>query len=635
MIAGITLLGLLGPGQAADRPLRDVTFLSISDTHYDAYENEDRNARVRETVLQMNAIAGTPWPRELGGDPIPRPRGVVVLGDLIDDGDRMFEGKVQGPRQWAFFLADFGLDGTDGLLRYPVFEGWGNHDGPPEGRDRFGFSLQAELKKRNALRLKKGLVTNLSANGLHYSWDWDDVHFVQLNLYPADRQHEKVKYSAAWHDPQGSLSFLREDVARHVGTSGRPVALLSHCGFDTDWWPPEDWKAVYEAMKPYNVILYLYGHTGTKVHAWAPEGESRRWLCINDGHGDVGFFVIRIRGDRMRFAYRCRPKEEWEWRFAQEVDLPRTAPLLRPSGPRMKWADSSRGRPFSKDPSVVRFRDRYWMYYSIPPYGDGRPGDGWAIGIATSRDLVSWEKAGEILPEQEVERKGICAPGAIVLEGKIHLFYQSYGSGPKDAICHAVSEDGLRFARDATNPVFRPSGGWTVGRAIDAEAFPVGDRLLLYYATRDPTMRVQMLGVAEADLQSGFGRDAWKPIADGPILKPELDWEKRCIEAPTVCRRGDTLYMFYAGGYNNEPQQIGVASSRDGIVWKRLSDRPFLPSGPPGSWNESESGHPGVFVDADGTTWLFHQGNNDRGKTWYLSRVRIGWKEGAPVVEGD
>ena len=30
------------------------------------------------------------------------------------------------------FAADFGLDGTDGLLKFPAFEGWGNHDGPPE-----------------------------------------------------------------------------------------------------------------------------------------------------------------------------------------------------------------------------------------------------------------------------------------------------------------------------------------------------------------------------------------------------------------------------------------------------------------------------------------------------------------------
>lgn len=300
--------------------------------------------------------------------------------------------------------------------------------------------------------------------------------------------------------------------------------------------------------------------------------------------------------------------------------------------PPMHWADESRGRPFAKDPSVVYYKDRYLMYYSIPPYGDKRPNDGWAIGVAESRDLTHWKKVTELLPEQEPERKGLCAPGAWIHAGRLHLFYQTYGNGPKDAICHAWSTDGVNFTRNPTNPIFAPQGEWTVGRAIDAEVFPVGDRLLLYFATRDPGMKIQMLGVAAAPLASDYRREHWRQLVDGPILKPELPWERRCIEAATILRRGDTLWMFYAGGYNNEPQQIGVATSRDGVTWTRFSDEPFLPNGSPESWNASESGHPGVFVDRDGRTHLFFQGNRDKGRTWYLSRVEIGWPEGRPTV---
>ena len=50
-------------------------------------------------------------------------------------------------------------------------------------------------------------------------------------------------------------------------------------------------------------------------------------------------------------------------------------------------------------------------------------------------------------------------------------------------------------------------------------------------------------------------------------------------------------------------------------------------------WNSSESGHPGLFVDDDGETYMFFQGNNDHGKTWYLSWVKIGWKDGKPYVK--
>lgn len=301
--------------------------------------------------------------------------------------------------------------------------------------------------------------------------------------------------------------------------------------------------------------------------------------------------------------------------------------------PPMKWGDVSRlGRPFSKDPSVIRFQGRYLLYYSLPPFPDKRPGNGWAMGVAASSDLVRWTKIGEILPEAEYESKGLCAGNAIILDGAVHLFYQTYGNREKDAICHAVSSDGVRFRRNPSNPVFRPTGAWTCGRAIDAEVVMFRGKLLLYAATRDPAYKIQMLTGAEAEPGSGFGRGSWRQLADGPLLQPELPWERSCIEAPAVLRRGGKLFMFYAGGYNNEPQQIGCAVSEDGVRWRRISAQPFLPNGKPGEWNSSESGHPAVFEDHDGQVYLFYQGNNDHGRTWFISFVKVEWRGGAPVA---
>jgi cytolysin (calcineurin-like family phosphatase) len=140
-----------------------------------------------------------------------------------------------------------------------------------------------------------------------------------------------VKYSPVWHDPQGSLSFLKEDLAQKVGTSGHPVVLMAHCGFDTDWWCAEDWAELYQAAKPYNVVLYLHGHSGTSVGAWAPAGEDKKLTLINDGQSTTGFFVINLSGERLRAAYRMKcgvqftkapdGKQEhtwdgrWEWKW--------------------------------------------------------------------------------------------------------------------------------------------------------------------------------------------------------------------------------------------------------------------------------------------------------------------------------
>ncbi len=338
---------------AATRPARtrNVTFLSTSDPHYKAFEAKDWNRTDRQTIEEMNRIASVSWPEELGGGKIDPPRGAVVLGDCIDDGDKVRDGKDYTAEQYKAFVADFGFDGTDGLLKYPAFETWGNHDGPPIGKSKHSrFNFQAALKKRNAARKAKGWLTNLADNGLHYSWDYDDVHLVSLGIYPADFQNPKVRYSAVWHDPQGALTFLKNDLAKCVGDSGRPVVLMAHCGFDTDWWHEEDWRAFYEAAKAYNVVLYLYGHTGTGLRRWAPEGEKRKWACINDGQTTSGFFVIQITGDRLRAAYRCKDGQritknrdgsfaptwsgKWRWRFTLDKKIGKFAPPPpRPRGP--------------------------------------------------------------------------------------------------------------------------------------------------------------------------------------------------------------------------------------------------------------------------------------------------------------
>ena len=312
--------------------------------------------------------------------------------------------------------------------------------------------------------------------------------------------------------------------------------------------------------------------------------------------------------------------------------LTSAGPAVAQRRPAMYYSDSSRtGHPIAKDPYVLRFKGQYFTYYSIPPNAQF----GWCIGIATSSDLTHWIRAGELTSAAKAayEAKGLCAPGAWVRSDTIHLFYQTYGNGPKDAICHATSTDGLNFARDASNPIFHPTGAWTVGRAIDAEVVAFKNRYLLLFATRDPAFEVQMQGVAAtSSLRTNFGRAAWRQLVDSAVLRPRLPWEKKCIEGTSCLARGKWLYLFYAGAYNDEPQQIGVARSRDGVRWQRLSNEPFLRNGPPGSWNASESGHPDIFRDADGRTYLFYQGNNDHGKTWFLSKVEVKWKDGKPYV---
>lgn len=294
----------------------------------------------------------------------------------------------------------------------------------------------------------------------------------------------------------------------------------------------------------------------------------------------------------------------------------------------MKFGDTARtGVPFSKDPHVVSFHGKYLMYYSIAPKGNS----GWGIGVAESKDLQQWKRIGEVPAVAAYEAKGLCAPCALVRNDTVHLFYQTYGNDKKDAICHAWSVDGVKFTRNATNPIFAPKvADWNCGRAIDAEVVEANGKYYLYYATRTPDYVKQIIGVATAPLGTDFSRNTWTEACDKAILVPEHPWEETCVEGASVVQMGGELYMFYAGAYNNRPQQVGVARSKDGIHWTKMSNKPFLPNGDPGTWNYCESGHPHLFKDLNGKTYLFFQGNDDFGRTWLLSNIRVYWKNGLP-----
>lgn len=301
---------------------------------------------------------------------------------------------------------------------------------------------------------------------------------------------------------------------------------------------------------------------------------------------------------------------------------------------RMMFGDTSRiGQPFSKDPHVVNFDGAYLMYYSVPPK-EGVANSGWNIGIARSENLIDWEPVGDIKPAAEYEAKGLCAPGALIRNDTIHLFYQTYGNGRNDAICHAYSTDGINFVRNKTNPIFSPTGDWNCGRAIDAEVILFKNQYFLYFASRTPDYEIQIQGVAIAPVSTSFNKEDWRQACDKAILEPKYPWEGKCVEGASVVKVGDELVMFYAGAYNNDPQQIGVAKSKDGITWERISNKPFLPNGDKGTWNYCESGHPHIFKDkTTARTYLFYQGNNDLGKTWLISQQEVFWKGSDPYLK--
>ncbi|MEM9822094.1 MAG: metallophosphoesterase [Bacteroidota bacterium] len=171
-----------------------------------------------------------------------------------------------------------------------AFDGLGNHDfswSDETAADSSDFAehgleeiIEVEAAKWSPacltiwddVRTRKRIPeVNHSYPNVHYSWDWEGIHFVQLNLSPAEAP---VKYKVA-QNPFKALSFLKADLAKHVGQSGRPIILAHHYGFDIfsmgvsedgsinpkgEWWTAEDRRKYWEVLQPYNVIAIFSGH---------------------------------------------------------------------------------------------------------------------------------------------------------------------------------------------------------------------------------------------------------------------------------------------------------------------------------------------------------------------------------------
>lgn len=280
---------------AAGQAAGSVAWFAASDTHL-GHDVGPKNGTVvtsydknLNAITEMNALWAQPcgttnctWPAALGGGPVQEPRGVVVSGDLVDNGGGT-AAEVNGCNQWFNFTRLYGFNGTDGLLRSKCYEGRGNHDdGNSTNALPAGCTTvpSRAIIARNKLRLADasfGLDAVSQATGLHYSWTWPltstcRLHVVQLNLYPGETcgspanpgKEGTFSCTDGWVWGEGAESFLVADLAAHAVAPGTHVVVAMHYGLDgwsRTWYNADQAASFVAALAPYKTLVVHVGHT--------------------------------------------------------------------------------------------------------------------------------------------------------------------------------------------------------------------------------------------------------------------------------------------------------------------------------------------------------------------------------------
>ena len=211
-----------------------------------------------------------------------------------------------------------------------------------------------------------------------------------------------------------------------------------------------------------------------------------------------------------------------------------------------------------EDPRLVRIDDIYYLTYTGYNKTDAQ------LCLATSKDLVHWDRKGVILPAYRGRwNVGWTKAGAIVpekIDGKYWMYFLGTAPDKTDQMGVASSPDLIHWTDALDVPVLPRRPGRFDSRVVEPGPPPIvtADAITLIYNGADDAL-VYRTGVARFDRT-----DPRRVLSrtDTPVFAPEADWEKVGQVPNVVFVEGmvlhDGRWLFYYGGAD---KYVGVAEA--------------------------------------------------------------------------
>lgn len=257
-------------------------------------------------------------------------------------------------------------------------------------------------------------------------------------------------------------------------------------------------------------------------------------------------------------------------------------------------------------PFLFEYEGRFYMTHV------GWDGIGYRTGLASSNDLIHWQKEGVIIDRGT---KGSVTEFNVALTwivrdndllGKGHLkkingsFLGTYHSYPRPGYESGPASIGLGWSQDLRHwelekPFLHPSEGsdWEQGGLYKSCLVEHNGTYFMFYNAKNKTeggWNEQIGLVTSSDLKN------WVRFEGNPVLtlgKPGV-FDDRFASDPCVFKCGNIWVMFYFGLCSDGHARDSVAFSRDLRHWEK-SNEILIDVGPEGSIDSRYAHKPGMF----------------------------------------
>jgi len=251
-------------------------------------------------------------------------------------------------------------------------------------------------------------------------------------------------------------------------------------------------------------------------------------------------------------------------------------------------------------PCVIRMGSVYKMWYAASPSMTSL----YEIGYATSTDGISWTKysGNPVLvdgPTGSWDDIYVTVPRVIYDDGIYKMWYAG-NDGTNSETGYATSTDGINWIKNADNPIFVNNGpSWeSAGVGISCMINEKGWYNFWYGGGNGAVSRT---GYAKSLTGFDFNRNPTFVLDVGP----SGTWDDVWAAQASVARYDDDYEMIYSG-WSGSVQEIGHATSTNGINWNKDAANPILQRGP-ASFDNDALGHPWIIED-ESTFMMYYIG---------------------------